>query len=87
MEVLPVQGGRSVGVIKGRGRDQRRRLTVPRAVVSERRGQNFYLQLPTIDALLAATAKAQAMTLVSRNVADTADLGASVLNPFDLRMR
>lgn len=43
--------------------------------------------LPTIDALLAATAKVHAMTLVSRNVADVADLGASVLNPFDLRMR
>jgi hypothetical protein len=28
-----------------------------------------------------------AMTLVSRNVADVADLGASVLNPFDVRMR
>ena len=43
--------------------------------------------VPTIDALLAATAKVHAMTLVSRNVADVADLGASVLNPFDLRMR
>jgi toxin FitB len=37
----------------------------------------------TIDALLAATANVHAMTLVSRNVADVADLGASVLNPFE----
>ena len=43
--------------------------------------------VPTIDGLLAATAKAHAMTLVSRNVADVADLGANVLNPFDVRMR
>jgi toxin FitB len=36
-----------------------------------------------IEALLAATAKVHAMTLVSRNVADVADLGADLLNPFE----
>ena len=37
----------------------------------------------TIDALLAATAKIHRMTLVTRNVADIADLGAELLNPFE----
>ena len=34
-------------------------------------------------ALLAATAKVHRMTLATRNVADVADLGADVFNPFD----
>lgn len=38
--------------------------------------------VPTIDALLAATAKAHRMTLVTRNDADVAGLGAKVINPF-----
>jgi predicted nucleic acid-binding protein len=38
----------------------------------------------TIDALLAATARVNRMTLATRNVADVADLGASVLNPFEV---
>jgi predicted nucleic acid-binding protein len=37
----------------------------------------------TVDALLAATAKVQRMMLVTRNVADVADLGAKVINPFE----
>jgi predicted nucleic acid-binding protein len=37
----------------------------------------------TIDALLAATAKVNGMTLVTRNVTDVADLGANTLNPFE----
>jgi predicted nucleic acid-binding protein len=36
----------------------------------------------TVDALLAATAKVREMMLATRNVADIADLGAKVLNPF-----
>jgi predicted nucleic acid-binding protein len=36
----------------------------------------------TVDALLAATAKVHEMMLATRNVADIADLGAKVLNPF-----
>lgn len=39
----------------------------------------------TIDALLAATAKVNRMTLVTRNTADVADLGAVILNPFEPR--
>lgn len=37
----------------------------------------------TIDALLAATAKAHRMTLATRNVSDIADLGAECINPFE----
>ena len=37
---------------------------------------------PVIDGLLAATAKAHHLTLVTRNDADVAGLGAAVLNPF-----
>jgi predicted nucleic acid-binding protein len=39
--------------------------------------------VPSIDALLAATAKVHRMTLVTRNLSDVADLGADVLNPFE----
>ena len=39
--------------------------------------------LPTVDALLAATAKIHRMTFATRNVADVAGLGADVLNPFE----
>jgi predicted nucleic acid-binding protein len=38
--------------------------------------------VPVIDALLAATAKANGLTLVTRNEADVAGLGVQVLNPF-----
>ena len=38
--------------------------------------------VPTVDCLLAATAKVHRMTLVTRNEADVASLGIDVLNPF-----
>ncbi len=38
--------------------------------------------IPTVDALLAATAMAYRMTLVTRNDRDVAGLGVEVLNPF-----
>lgn len=39
--------------------------------------------LPTIDSLLAATALRHGLTLVTRNVADFADTGVSLFNPWD----
>jgi predicted nucleic acid-binding protein len=39
--------------------------------------------LSAIDALLAATAKVNGMTLVTRNAAHVAGLGVGVLNPFE----
>lgn len=36
----------------------------------------------TVDGLLAATAKVNRMTLVTRNISDVADLGADVFDPF-----
>jgi len=38
--------------------------------------------LPIIDGLLAATAKVHGLTFVTRNVADIAGTGVSLLNPF-----
>jgi predicted nucleic acid-binding protein len=38
--------------------------------------------VPLIDALLAATAKMRSLTLVTRNTADIAGLGAASLDPF-----
>ena len=38
--------------------------------------------VPAIDGLLAATALANGLTLVTRNDSDVAGLGATVLNPF-----
>jgi toxin FitB len=54
-------------------------LPIDKYVADEWRRMGPNRPVPTIDALLAATAKVHAMTLVSRNVADVADLGASVL--------
>lgn len=39
-------------------------------------------QLPVIDGLLAATAKTQGLTLVSRNTTDLSASGITVLDPF-----
>lgn len=40
-------------------------------------------QLPVIDGLLAASARIHGCILVTRNIADIAPSGASVLNPFE----
>lgn len=40
--------------------------------------------VPVIDGLLAATARVHDMTLVTRNASDVDDLGAAVLNPFEV---
>ena len=41
--------------------------------------------VPVIDGLLAATATAHRLVLVTRNTRDFADLGIQVLNPFETR--
>jgi predicted nucleic acid-binding protein len=55
------------------------------AAVAEEWGQmNVPDPLPVIDGLLAATAKAHGLTLVTRNTADLARSGATLLNPWDV---
>ena len=39
--------------------------------------------VPIVDGLMAATAKARGMTLVTRNIADVERTGARLLNPFE----
>lgn len=58
-------------------------FVVDRAVADEWGRMTTLRAAPVIDALLAATAKTHGMTLVTRNVADVAGLGAEVLNPFE----
>jgi toxin FitB len=57
-------------------------LPVDTAVAEEWGRMNAIRPVPVIDALLAATAKANGLTLVTRNGADVAGLGVDVLNPF-----
>ncbi|MEE4278282.1 MAG: type II toxin-antitoxin system VapC family toxin [Halieaceae bacterium] len=58
-------------------------LPVDTAVAEEWGRMNAIRPVPVIDALLAATAKANDLTLVTRNEADVAGLDVAVLNPFD----
>lgn len=58
-------------------------LPVDQAVAEEWGRMSAKRPISTVDALLAATAKVHGMTFVTRNVADVADLGAKVFNPFD----
>jgi len=58
-------------------------LPVDRFVADEWGCMSAKRPVSTVDALLAATAKVHRMTLATRNVADVADLGAEVLNPFE----
>lgn len=57
-------------------------LPVDATVAEEWGRMNAIRPVPVIDALLAATAKANDLTLVTRNEADVAGLGVEVLNPF-----
>ena len=58
-------------------------LPVDTAVAEQWGRMNAVRPLPVIDGLLAATAKANGLTLVTRNVVDVAELGVDVLNPFE----
>ena len=52
-------------------------------MIAELWGRTYYVRnAPVIDGLLAATAIAHDMTLVTRNVSDVEGLGARVLDPF-----
>ena len=57
-------------------------LSVDSAVADQWGRISAIRSLPVIDGLLAATALAHGLTLVTRNARDVAGLGASVLNPF-----
>lgn len=57
-------------------------LPIDRVVTDEWGHMCSRRTIPVIDGLLAATAKVHRMTLVTRNDADVANLGALVLNPF-----
>lgn len=57
-------------------------LPVDATVAEEWGRMNAIRPVPVIDALLAATAKANDLTLVTRNDANVAGLGIEVLNPF-----
>jgi hypothetical protein len=58
-------------------------LPIDLAVADEWGRMSAKRPVSTVDALLAATAKAHQMMLATRNVADVADLGAKVFNPFE----
>jgi toxin FitB len=58
-------------------------LPIDQMIADEWGSMSAIRPVPTVDALLAATAKVHRMTLATRNVADVAGLGADVLNPFE----
>ena len=52
-------------------------------LIVEAWGRTYYVRnAPVVDGLLAATALAHDMTMVTRNVSDVEGLGVRVLNPF-----
>ena len=61
-------------------------LPIDRDVAEAWGRMNAERPIPVVDGLLAATAKVHGMTLVTRNAADVAHLGADVLNPFETRV-
>jgi hypothetical protein len=58
-------------------------IAVDAAVAEEWGRMNVPDPLPVTDGLLAATAKARGLTLVTKNTADLARSGAALLNPWD----
>ena len=58
-------------------------LPIDQAIADEWGRMSVRRSVSTIDVLLAATAKVNGMTLVTRNTADVVDLGAKFLNPFE----
>ena len=60
-----------------------RMLTVDRFIAEEWGKMSSLRPLPVIDGLLAATAKVQKLTLVTRNIKDIQHLEVEWLNPFE----
>jgi hypothetical protein len=58
-------------------------LPIDQAVADEWGRMSAKRSLSTIDALLAATAKVNGMTLATRNISDVVNLGVRVLDPFE----
>jgi len=58
-------------------------LPIDDAIAEEWGRMSAKRPVPTIDALLAATAAVHDMTLVTRNTSDVANLGARILDPFE----
>jgi hypothetical protein len=58
-------------------------LPIDRAVADHWGRMSGHRPISTVDGLLAATASVHRLTLVTRNEADAARLGAKVLNPFN----
>lgn len=61
-------------------------LPIDQTVADEWGRMSAKRSVSTIDAPLAATAKAHGLTLATRNVGDVADLGAKVINPFEVKV-
>lgn len=57
-------------------------LLIDNAVLQEWGRMSAMRPVPVVDGLLAATAKVNGLTLVTRNGADVEGLGARILNPF-----
>ena len=57
-------------------------LAIDGAVAEEWGRMNAKRPVPTIDGLMAATAKVHGLTLATRNVTDVAGTGAAILDPF-----
>ena len=58
-------------------------LTVDTKVAEEWGRLSALRPLPVVDALLAATARAKGLTLVTRNEKDLTGIGVSIFNPFE----
>jgi toxin FitB len=58
-------------------------MPIDQAVADEWGRMSAKRSLSTIDALLAATAKVNRMTLATRNISDVVNLGVRVLDPFE----